>query len=1118
VKLDRNSIVTRYGVAVASVAAATALRLALDPVMGNEFPFAFFFFAILFAAWFGGGGPALFAVVLGAWAADYFLLGRRGAFGPAGMGEVVGMTLYAATGSGIALLGGMMKGARAIAAAQSELAASRESARQTEARLGEIVNSATDAIVVVDAQERIVLYNAAAEQMFGCPRSGAIGQNLDRFIPPPGRAALWSEIRTGGATRSPRPVYGRRADGREFPLEASVSQSERGEAGGQKVFTLILRDLSERRHAEEEAALLAAIVQSSLDAIVGKDLDGVVRTWNPAAAAMFGYAADEIVGRPISLLIPDDHRDEEDLILSRVKRGLSVEHIETLRRRKDGSLVDVSVTVSPIIDSGGRVVGASKVARDISERKRAEAVLREREEQFRLFIEHSPAAIAMFDRDMRYLVASRRWIDDYGLAGKPIIGCSHYEIFPEMPERWKEIHRRCLGGRVEKCEEDPFLRADGKTQWIRWEVRPWNQGDGSIGGIIIFAEEITARKQAEQARLASDARYRTLFEQAPDGILIANAGGGYIDANPSVCGLLGYTREELTRLHSNDLVGPAERASVPATLAELNAGAGHHREWQFRRKDGSVVVAEVMGTMMPDGNLMGVVRDITERRRAEAALQEKERQLHAADRRLAEIMQGMTEACFALDQEWRFTFVNDRGVTLFRHSRPELLGRPIWEVFRKLVGTPMEAHYRRAMSKRIPVTFEAFSPIVERWVEIRLFPTADGLAAFLLDISDRKQSEEAIWRLNAELEQRVDERTAELADLYNNAPCGYHSLNAEGEIVRINDTELRWLGYEREEIVGRKKVLDVLTPASGVVFAEAFPVFKARGSLEDLELEMVRKDGSVLPVLLNATVVRDQEGNFLMSRSTMVDYTDRKRAETALRAWQARLEAANRELEAFSYSVSHDLRTPLRAIDGFSQAVLEDCGPLLPEEGRRFLATIRTSAQRMGELIDDLLAFSKLGRQALRTQVVDTGKLVQSSVADLQGELAGRQVAVKIGPLPPCEGDPALLKQVWLNLLSNAIKYTRRCAAAVVEVGCREEGGAQVFFVRDNGSGFDMQYAHKLFGVFQRLHRLEDFEGTGVGLAIVQRIVARHGGRIWAHGVVDQGATFSFTLNEGAKQ
>jgi light-regulated signal transduction histidine kinase (bacteriophytochrome) len=226
----------------------------------------------------------------------------------------------------------------------------------------------------------------------------------------------------------------------------------------------------------------------------------------------------------------------------------------------------------------------------------------------------------------------------------------------------------------------------------------------------------------------------------------------------------------------------------------------------------------------------------------------------------------------------------------------------------------------------------------------------------------------------------------------------------------------------------------------------------------------------------------------------------------------AQLEAANKELEAFSYSVSHDLRAPLRAIDGFSRILLEDYAPQLPEEAVRLLGVVRGNTQQMGRLIDDLLAFSRLSRQPVNKRTVDTNDLVTQTLDALRGDLQARDVEIVVGELPECHGDPLLLRQVWLNLLANAIKYTSKQNQARIEIGCQKRDGEQIYFVKDNGVGFDMKYVDKLFGVFQRLHRAEEFEGTGVGLAIVQRIVHRHGGRVWTEAKLNAGATFYFTL------
>jgi light-regulated signal transduction histidine kinase (bacteriophytochrome) len=226
------------------------------------------------------------------------------------------------------------------------------------------------------------------------------------------------------------------------------------------------------------------------------------------------------------------------------------------------------------------------------------------------------------------------------------------------------------------------------------------------------------------------------------------------------------------------------------------------------------------------------------------------------------------------------------------------------------------------------------------------------------------------------------------------------------------------------------------------------------------------------------------------------------------------LEVANKELEAFSYSVSHDLRAPLRAIAGFSQILMEDFLPSLPPEAAGHLRRVANAAQKMGQLIDDLLDFSRLGRAKLTRTAVDPARLVQQVIDDVVSDEERARVTIKVGDLPPCHADPALLKQVYVNLISNAVKFTGRSSSATVEIGCQQTDGESVYFVKDNGAGFDMQYADKLFGVFQRLHRAEDYQGTGVGLAIVHRVITRHGGRVWAQAAINQGACFYFTIGD----
>jgi PAS domain S-box-containing protein len=379
------------------------------------------------------------------------------------------------------------------------------------------------------------------------------------------------------------------------------------------------------------------------------------------------------------------------------------------------------------------------------------------------------------------------------------------------------------------------------------------------------------------------------------------------------------------------------------------------------------------------------------------------------------------------------------------------------------------------------------------------------------DITERKRAEELL--------RASEERYRELFESNPN-PMWVYDLETLS-FLAVNAAAVQHYGYSKDQFL-TMTIKDIRPPEDIPALVEDLSL-EPEGLSKSTQWRHRKKDGAPIDVEITS-----HEQMWLGRRAKLVlinDITERKRAEQEIRQLNAELEervslrtadleAANKELEAFSYSVSHDLRAPLRAVDGFSQAVLEDYGAQLPEEGRNYLQTIREGAQRMGILIDDLLTFSRLSRLPLHKQTMDTSRLVRDTLDELDSERRGRKIDMRISELPPCHGDQALLKQVWMNLLSNALKYTRKRKIAIIEVGCRSDNGEDVYFVRDNGTGFDMQYAHKLFGVFQRLHRADEFEGTGVGLAIIQRIIHRHGGRIWAEAAVDRGATFHFTLEE----
>lgn len=398
----------------------------------------------------------------------------------------------------------------------------------------------------------------------------------------------------------------------------------------------------------------------------------------------------------------------------------------------------------------------------------------------------------------------------------------------------------------------------------------------------------------------------------------------------------------------------------------------------------------------------------------------------------------------------------------------------------------------------------------------------------------------------ARTEDRVRERTAELTAanealrsseerfrrLLESAPDGIVTVDGEGRILMANEQVEKLSGYSRPELIGNR--VEMLVPQRvrdvHVHHRQGYMAHpRTRPMGVGLDLYLQRKDGSEMPVEISLSPMQTAQGRVVMA--ILRDITERRKAQQAIRQLNADLErranelqAANQELEAFAYSVSHDLRAPLRGVDAYAKILLESQRDKLDEDGRFVLNQVVESAQEMGRLIDDLLAFSRMGRREMLLGTVDMDDLVRSVCQELARAHPDRHLDFEIAPLPPAQGDQAMIREVLRNLLGNAVKFTTVREAARIEVsalsgeqagGDREVGQDSVVYrVRDNGVGFDPHYRHKLFRVFQRLHTTAQFEGTGVGLALVKRIIDRHGGHVWAEGELDRGAAFYFSLKK----
>ena len=369
-------------------------------------------------------------------------------------------------------------------------------------------------------------------------------------------------------------------------------------------------------------------------------------------------------------------------------------------------------------------------------------------------------------------------------------------------------------------------------------------------------------------------------------------------------------------------------------------------------------------------------------------------------------------------------------------------------------------------------------------------------------------------------EQQLRASLKEINDL--KAALDEHAIVAitdpAGKITYVNDKFCAISKYSRSELLGQDHRI-INSGHHTKEFIRDLWLTIAHGKVWKGEIKNRAKDGSYYWVDTTIVPFLSEDGKPRQYVAIRADITERKAAEDKIRELNTELERRvverTAELEAFSYSISHNLRAPLRAMGGFARMVHEDYAAQLPPEAAHKLERIHVNAMKMGQLIDGLLNFSRLGRQPLNKCRVSPALIVSRVLEELQMERAGRNVEITTGALPTCLADPTLLQQVYMNLLSNALKYSRQRDPARIEIGSNNTGGQCTYFIRDNGAGFQMEFAHKLFGVFQRLHRADQFEGTGVGLAIVQRIIQRHGGRIWAEAEPEKGATFFFTLAEG---
>jgi PAS domain S-box-containing protein len=1002
----------------------------------------------------------------------------------------------------------------------------RETAlRLSEDKLSKVFSASPLAIAITRLSDgRYLEVNEAWCRLHGWSHEEAIGKTsleLGTWHDPKQREAWRRSMLEKGRVSNLDVVF-RVKDG---TLREALLSSEPIELAGERCALVMTSDITERRQAEralnESEALLRIAVQGGNIGLWEWDIATDNLRWNDRLKAIFGLppdAPDLTLPFFLATIHAEDLEETQRAFMAALADNAEFDH-EYRIVRPDGSVHWIVARGHAQYDADGTPLRMTGAALDITERKQAEAAQRESQERFAKIFEASPITILITRLDTgRYLDVNESFARQFGWQRREVVGRTSLDIgiwpSPGERERWVDELRR--QGTLRDYEVGLLTRSGELRHTI--VTAETIEIDG-VPCIISLIHDITDRKMAEDALRRSEMRFALMFRSSPEAVTISSeADGRYLEVNDAFTALFGWSREEAVGRTALELGLWDNQHDRTRWVRALKPGETvRDFEAVFRRKDGelrSVLVSAGLIELSGERWILSFCYDITGRKRTEEALRRSEDKFSSVFQSspIAISLARLTDGAF-LDANPAFT-------RMFGWSREEMIGRtstgigvwPIAEERERWVAALLAA----GRTRDLVVNWRnksGESRICQISAEVIQLGGEPCILAMTSDITDRVHAEEALKTSQARLTeaQRIGHIGSWELDLTT------MRFSWTDELFKIYECDPATFAGTWDDL------LKMVHPDDAAVIHTGFRESAKGTGTYELDHRIITPSGRVKHLHVSWEVFFDDGGKPVRALGTAQDVTEQTLARAEIQRLNAELEkrvqertaeltAANRELESFAYSISHDLRAPLRGIDGFSKLLADEYRERLDEQGIDYLDRVRRAAQRMGTLIDDILELSRVTRQEMRRVRVDLSQIAAEVIDERARAEPAHRVAVSIAPDCTAHGDPQLLRVLMQNLLENAWKYSAKQPAPAIEFGRETIDGEPVFFVRDNGVGFDMKYADRLFSPFQRLHKPEEFEGTGIGLATVARIVRRHGGRVWIEAATGKGTTARFSL------